>query len=80
MPRSLAPKRSPQPRDMRSDSFSHLSIGEVSEVNSGPNASKTTLPRVFTKIHAIPREDLEEGIILESMSVQQSTYKKRIAD
>ena len=66
--------------DDHSDNYPGLYVGQYSELNGGSNASKTTLPRVLTKIHATPRGDLEEGIILESLSVEQSAHEKRVAD
>lgn len=78
-PKSFARKRS-HPGDDHSDNFPHLYVGQYSELYDSSDASKVTPPRVLTKIHAIPRGDLEEGISLESLSVEQSTHEKRVAD
>ena len=53
-----------------SDTIARLHVGQYSELNEGENASKVTFPSVLTKIHAVPYGDLEEGIIMESLSLE----------
>lgn len=66
--------------DDRSDTFSRLHVGQYSELNKGANASKATFPSVLTKIHAAPYGDLEEGIIMESLSVEHSAHENHAAN
>ena len=66
--------------DDHSDLISRLHVGQYSELNEGENASKVTFPGVLTKIHAAPSGDLEEGIIMESLSLEQTTDRRYVAD
>ena len=66
--------------DDHSDLSSRLHVGQYSEMHEGENASNVTFPGVLTKIHAAPSGDLEEGIIMESLSLEQITDKKYVAD
>ena len=63
-----------------SDTISRLHVGQNSELNDRENASIVTFPGVLTKIHAAPYGDLEEGIIMESLSVEQTIDRKHNAD
>ena len=83
----LVSKAKPFPRSQRShfeddhsDTVSRLHRGQYSELNDRENASIITFPGVLTKIHAAPCGDLEEGIIMESLSVEQTTDRKHVAD
>ena len=67
-------------RDDRPDTFARLYVGQYSELTGGANASRVTLPSVLTKIHATPYGDLEEGIIMESMTVEQSAHDNHVAN
>ena len=71
-------KRS-HPEDEHSDAISRLYVGQYCELNEGGNASKVTFPGVLTKIHAAPYGDLDEGIIMESLSVEQTTDRRYVA-
>ncbi len=79
-PKSFARNKRSHPGGDHSDTFPHLYVGQYSELNDRPDASKVSLPSVLTKINAIAPGDLEEGIIPESLSVEQSTHEKRVAD
>ena len=72
-------KRS-QNRDDHSDTVSRLHEGPYSPLNEDKNGSKATVPSLSTKIHATPYGDLEEGVIMESLSLEQSTKKINAAD
>ena len=65
--------------DDRSDTISRLHVGQYSQLSEGENASKVTFPGVLTKIHAAPYGDLEEGIIMESLSVEQTTDRNYVS-
>lgn len=66
--------------DDYSDTVSRLHAGQYSELNEDKSASKATFPSVLTKIRAAPYEDMEEGIIMESLSLEQSAHKTHTAD
>ena len=67
-------------RDGRSDTLARLHVGQYSELSGGANASRDTVPSVLTKIHATPFGDLEEGIIMESLTVEQSAHDNHVAN
>ena len=67
-------------RDDHSDTLARLRVGQYSELTGGTNASRVTIPSVLTKIHATPFGDLEEGIIMESLTVEQSAHDKPVAN
>ena len=75
----LRPKRS-HLEDDQSDTISRLHVGQYSELHEGENTPKVTFPSVLTRIHAAPCRDLEEGIIMESLSLEQTTDRKYVAD
>lgn len=64
----------------QSDRFSRLYVGQYSKLNDDTDTSKaSTFGSVFTKIHAAPYGDLEEGVIMESLSVEQSAHTAHAA-
>ena len=65
--------------DDRREADSRLHVGQYSRIHEDTSASKPTLS-VFTNIHAAPHGDLEEGIIMESLSVKQSAHTTHAAD
>ena len=77
---SLARTKRLRLRDDRSETFARSYVGQYSELNDGPNASKAAFPSVLTRIHADAGGDLEEGIILESVSVEQTAHEQHVAD
>ena len=70
----------PYLRDDRADILSHSHMGQYSELNGGANASRSILPGFLTKIHTAPHGHLQEGIIMESLTVEQSTHEKHVAN
>ena len=66
--------------DNHSDPSSRLHVGQYSELHEGETASNFTFPGVCTKIHAAPSGDLEEGIIMKSLSLEQITDEEYVAD
>ena len=80
----LVVKTMPFPRSrtshLHSDTVSRSHGGQYSELNEGDNASNVTFPGAHTKIHAAPSGDLEEGINMESLSLEQTTDRKYLAD
>ena len=78
--KSLPQLKSSHRGDDYSDTISRLHVGQYTELNEGENASNITFPSVLTKIHAAPYGDLEEGIIMESLSVEQVTQVNHVDD
>ena len=77
---SLARTKRLRLRDNRLGTILRLHVGQYSELSDGPNASKAAFPSVLTRIHAGARGNLGKGIILESVSVEQTAHEKHVAD
>ena len=65
--------------DDRTEAVSRLYVGQYSRIHEDTGVSKPTLS-VFTKIHAAPHGDLEEGVIMASLSVEQLAHTTHAAD
>ena len=77
---SSKPERSQRGND-QSDRVSRLYVGHYSKLNEDTDTSKaSTFGSVLTKIHAASYGDLEEGVIMESLSVKQSAHRAHAAD
>ena len=79
----LLSKAKPFPRSGRShfgnkhtDSLSRLHVDQYSELNDSTNAPRAAFSSVHTRIHAPSHGDLEEGIIMKSLSVEQSAHER----
>ena len=71
---AILPKRTPI-KDDDSSSFRRLHVGQFSKLGGGLDALKLNFPTVRTNICTADRTDTEEGIIMESLSVEQSAQK-----
>ena len=60
--------------DTPSNSFTRLRDGDDVELNPLTHTYKATVPSVQTEIHAAPHRDLEEGVVIKSLSVEHSTH------
>lgn len=59
-----------------SNGFSRLHVGQYAELGEEPKSYNIPFPSVDTRIQATARGDLEEGAIVESLSMEQSTQEK----
>lgn len=61
-----------------SNGFSRLHVGQYADLGEEPKSYNTSFPSVDTRIQATARGDLEEGTIVESLSMEQSTQERHV--
>ena len=66
----------PELREGASNGFSRLHVGQYTELGEDPKSYNTSFPSVSTRIQATRRGDLEEGTIVASLSMEQSTQER----
>ena len=73
--KSIPHLKSSRSGEDHSDSVTQLHVGQYSSLKEGGNTSMAVFPSVLTKIRATSPGNLEEGIIMQSSSLEQLTQK-----